>query len=382
MISPAPEAPAVTLVVADADNRAVRALQRRLQAGGYGVIAANSGEQVFQALHEQPVHAVIVSEKLRDSDGTIVCRKIKADSLSAYVPVILITEQGQNGNWPQSPPYTAPDATLSKPVDGEELLEWLNLLLSFKRQFDYRMKKLVTQVQTAELVKSDIINNVSHEIATPLLQVKSAVSLLAEDIARNGTREQARVASMATQAVGRLEDVVNNIRQLARAHNIELGPVVLHEAVDLAIRHLERSWTRRGACERVVKQVDDDLPLVVGDKRALGHLLQLLLDNALKFSPPDTPVFIIASRLSDDRVWVGVQDFGIGIPEEEHDRVFELGFQVDGSSTRRQGGTGTGLTLAMLLAQGMGSAIHLDSTPGEGSTFSFVLPVANLDDPY
>jgi signal transduction histidine kinase len=381
-ISPAPDVPAVTLLVADADNRTVRALQRRLLAGGYGVLAANSGQQVLQALSEKRPHAVILSENLRDGDGRDVCRQIKADSSATYVPVILITERDQNGDWSYEAPYTAPDATLCKPVNGGELLDWLHLLLSFKRQFDYRMKRLVTQVQTAELAKSNIITNVSHEIATPLLQVKSAVSLLAEDIARQGTREQARVASMATQAVGRLEDVVNNIRQLARADKIELGPVVLNEAVDLAIRHLERSWTWRGARDRILKQVEDDLPLVVGDKRALGHLLQLLLDNALKFSPADSPVYIIASRLSEDSVWVGVQDFGIGIAEEEHARVFEEFYQVDGSSTRRQGGTGSGLALAMLLAQGMGSAIHLDSVPSEGSTFSFVLPVTSLDDSF
>jgi signal transduction histidine kinase len=381
-VSPAPAVPSITLLVADADNRTVRAIQRRLQAGGYGVVAANSGEQVFRALHEKNPSAVILGDTLRDTDGKTICRRIKIDSTAIYVPVILIADHDQDGDWNEDFSPSAPDATLCKPVDGGELLEWLHLLLGFKRQFDYRMKKLVTQVQTAELVKSDIINNVSHEIATPLLQVKSAVSLLADDIARKGSREQARVASMATQAVGRLEDVVNNIRQLARAHNIELGPVVFDEAVDLAIRHVERSWTWRGARGRIRKRVDEDLPLVVGDKRALGHLLQLLLDNALKFSPANAPVYIIASRLSEDSVWVGVQDFGIGIPEDEHDRVFEVFYQVNSSSTRPQGGTGTGLALAMLLAQGMGSTIHLDSTPGEGSTFSFTLPVTSLDDPY
>jgi DNA-binding response OmpR family regulator len=259
-VSPAPEVPIITLLVADGDNRTVRALQRRLQAGGYGVIVANRAEQVFRTLHEKHPSAVILGENLRDTDGKTVCRQIKLDSTAIYVPVILIADHDQDGDWNEDPSPSAPDATLCKPVDGGELLEWLRLLLGFKRQFDYRMKKLVTQVQTAELVKSDIINNVSHEIATPLLQVKSAVSLLAEDIARHGSREQARVASMATQAVGRLEDVVNNIRQLARAHNIELGPVVLDEAVDLAIRHVERSWTWRGARARIRKQVDEDLP--------------------------------------------------------------------------------------------------------------------------
>ncbi len=77
-----------------------------------------------------------------------------------------------------------------------------------------------------------------------------------------------------------------------------------------------------------------------------------------------------------------MRDFGIGIPREAHDRVFEPFFQVDGSATRRYGGTGTGLALATLLASGLDTSITLDSAPGEGSTFSFLLPVADLDTIY
>jgi len=119
---------------------------------------------------------------------------------------------------------------------------------------------------------------------------------------------------------------------------------------------------------------------VIGDKRALGHLLQLLLDNALKFSPPATPVYILAMRPSPDQVWVGVQDLGIGIAREEHDRIFDAFYQVNGGANRAYGGTGTGLALAVLLAKGLNTQIKLASTPGEGSTFSFVLPVADLDE--
>jgi len=81
------------------------------------------------------------------------------------------------------------------------------------------------------MLKTDIIANVSHELGTPLLQVKSAVSLLAEDMNQGGSREQRLIASMATQAVARLEGVVNNIRQLARTRDIQLAPVVMHEGV-------------------------------------------------------------------------------------------------------------------------------------------------------
>jgi signal transduction histidine kinase len=239
--------------------------------------------------------------------------------------------------------------------------------------------------QEIDLLKSEIITTVSHELSTPLVQVKAAVSLLVEDFAQHGSAEQGRIGAMATQAVARLESVIDNIKQLAQTHHIRLNPVTIGDAVDLAVRQLDRSWASRGARERIEKRLDADLPLVWADKRALARLLQLLMDNALKFSPPDSPVRVLAWPESATLVWIGVQDFGIGIPKTEHDQIFEAFYLVDGSSTRRYGGTGTGLALALLLANGMNTTIELDSEPGEGSTFSFTLravDLENLPDPF
>jgi signal transduction histidine kinase len=248
-----------------------------------------------------------------------------------------------------------------------------------KRQFDHPHRRRAIETQELHLLKSDIITAVSHELRTPMVQVKAAVSLLSEDIKDNGTPDQLRIARMATQAAARLESEIENIRQLAQSHQIRFEPVVVDEAADLAVRHLARSWTSREYSGRVEKHIEAGLPLAWADKRALGRLLQLLLDNALKFSPPDEPVYVLAEPYDPTNIWIGVQDFGIGIAEEEHDNIFAAFYQVDGSSTRRYGGTGTGLALALLLASGMNTTIHLDSTPGEGSTFSFVLPVAEAD---
>lgn len=376
-----PGVQAATVLIADSDGRSAHALQRPLEEGGYVVLLAQSGRQTLRTVYDRRPDLVLLGSRLPEGDSGAICAQIKSDKNLGFLPVILLADDApeivhSNGNGD-----LAPDAVMLKPVDPAELATWLKVMLRLKAQFDRKLDRLAAEMQRLDVLRSDIITNISHELGTPLLQVKSAISLLAEDVHRDGTPEQARVAEMATQALARLEHEVNNIRQLARTHDIRLGPVMLADAVQRAMRHLERSWKSRGAAGRVETRLPPDLPFVLADKRALARLLQVLLDNALKFSPPDSPVYVRAKELDSSRVWVGVQDFGIGISEAEHERIFEPFYKVDASATQRYGGAGSGLALATLLASGMNITITVDSTPGEGSTFSFVLLAASLDEP-
>lgn len=371
-----------SLLVADSGHLVGAGLRRRLVENGYDVIAAHSARQALKLAQERRPHLLIVDSQLRGpADGRSLCQQVKHDDSLDFLPVIL-TVNPHDGCYEDDLESEA-DAMLLKPVDPDELLSWVRFLLRLKRQFDRLMhenRRLALATKQAEMLKNDIIRNVKHEMATPLLQVKSAIWMLAEDIEASGTPEQAQKASMAAKSIGRLEGVVENIRQLAQAHDIHLGPIRVSESIDLAMRHMERSWASREDRARIETFIDPDLPIIRADKRALARLLQLLLDNALKFSPANSPVYVHACVVPDDQVWIGIQDFGIGIAAKEHSRIFQAFYQVDGSVTRQHGGTGTGLALALLLAAGMNTVIHVDSELGEGSTFWFVLPVATPDD--
>jgi signal transduction histidine kinase len=368
----------VLVLIADDDQGVVTYLQAALKAGGFSVVAADDLQRTFHLVDHRRPHLLLLGDQLSDADGRWVCRQVKADDALGFVPVILMSDETPLPVNDES--LLSPDVVISKPVNRDELQTWMHHLLRMKRQFDHPNRRRAIETQELYLLKSDIITTVSHELRTPMVQVKAAVSLLSEDIKAHGTLEQLRIARMATQAAARLESEIENIRQLAQSHQIRFEPVVVDEAADLAVRHLARSWTSREYSGRVQKLIEPGLPMAWADKRALGRLLQLLLDNALKFSPQDEPVFVLAELYDPANIWIGVQDFGIGIPEEEHDNIFAAFYQVDGSSTRRYGGTGTGLALALLLASGMNTTIHIESTPGEGSTFSFILPVAETDD--
>lgn len=223
------------------------------------------------------------------------------------------------------------------------------------------------------LLKDAIVSTVSHELKTPLLQVKSSVALLGENAGNTDLLLQ-----YAQVAVTRLEAVINNIVRLAESLNMDsqhLGPVLIRESIDYAIRNLRRSWEHKDDTERIRIDLPKSLPPVQAYKQGLAIALQMLLDNALKFS--DGPVIISAHKVGH-QIHFSVTDNGIGIPKNKIGQIFDSFYQVDATSTRQRGGIGVGLAIVRYIMERHNSRIEVDSQEGKGSTFSFTLPIAEI----
>jgi signal transduction histidine kinase len=126
--------------------------------------------------------------------------------------------------------------------------------------------------------------------------------------------------------------------------------------------------------DRIEIAIDEPASPVLADPNRLERILINLLSNALKYSPPESPVRVRAARAGDEMV-VSVVDEGVGIPAEEQVRIFDRFYRVAGS--RRSEGLGLGLHITRLLVQAHGGRIWVESRVGEGSTFSFTLPVVD-----
>lgn len=226
-------------------------------------------------------------------------------------------------------------------------------------------------VDEISLLKNAIVRNVSHELRTPLLQVKSAVALMAEDIPNKTLGEYA------TGAVARLEAIIKNITQLADTQNIKPTPVLVREAVDYASRNLRRAWEHKDSSARIQVDIEPHLPPVMADRQGLSTVLQLLMDNALKFSEG---IVEVAAQRTGQQVRITVRDYGIGIAHDKLDSIFDSFYQIDSSSTRRYGGIGVGLAIVRLILDRHHVKIYVESVEGEGSTFWFDLPTARLTD--
>ncbi|MCC6612729.1 MAG: HAMP domain-containing histidine kinase [Anaerolineae bacterium] len=220
-----------------------------------------------------------------------------------------------------------------------------------------------------EMIKTLIVNNVGHELRTPLLQIKAAVKALP----RNRTTETQ--INFAETATARLEEVVQNITGLMQSRNIHPDITLPNDSIELARRWLKNSWKHTKERQRVVFNVPPHLPPVMADKRGIGTVIQIFIDNALKFSQDEVIVTAVAEK---DHVRLTVQDFGIGIPPEDHQRIFETFIQIDAGTTRHFDGLGVGLALARTILEKHDTCVKLISAPGEGSIFSFTLPIVDL----
>ena len=180
-----------------------------------------------------------------------------------------------------------------------------------------------------------------------------------------------------------LERLLSDILDSAR---IESGQVTIEPApfnLEQAVADIGALWRVKAEDKRVALEVEFDPNLsgtVHGDAVRLRQVLTNLVNNALKFTS-EGAVRISVTAIGGDRVQFRVSDTGVGFDREQRSRIFRRFQQADGSITRRYGGTGLGLAISTALVELMGGALDCESTPGEGSTFWFDIPLPRVDTP-
>ena len=244
-----------------------------------------------------------------------------------------------------------------------------------KRSEESLVEARDSALKTARL-KSEFMSNMSHEIRTPMTGVLGMLELLLETELDETQREFADDANMSAK---RLLKIINDILDFSK---IEAGQMVLAvEPIDLRgmVREVITTVSplaRPNAVE-LIEDIAPNLPArIVGDATRLSQILINLVGNAVKFTKKGNVtirITVIGQTEWNVRLRFEVQDTGIGIPENQINRIFGSFVQADGTSTRKYGGTGLGLAISKQLVELMGGEIEVRSHVGEGSTFKFVL---------
>ena len=238
-----------------------------------------------------------------------------------------------------------------------------------------------------ERMRSDFIANASHELRTPLTALAGFVETL-KGPAKNDEAARSTfldiMASEAARMVRLIDDLLSLSRVEAEANRPPRDKIVLADVVATALAGLEPQIGRHPGELQV--EVPDALPQIRGDGDQLQQLVANLVDNALKYGKPDTPVRVVAELLepaSDEAgplagrsaLLLSVVDRGEGIAPEHLPRLTERFYRVDKSRSRRAGGTGLGLAICKHIVKRHNGHLAVASRPGEGSTFQVYLPV-------
>lgn len=234
-------------------------------------------------------------------------------------------------------------------------------------------------VRQIELVnaKTSFVSNVTHELKTPIAVIKLATETI--EMGRyKDEAERDKFLRTITRETDRLAQLVDNILDFSRLEagqrTVQLVPLDLRDVVHAAMDSFKLRLEDGGF--RYEVNLPETLAPVLGDSRALQHCLLNLLDNAVKYSRDRKEVKVTAtSGNGDGTVRLAVSDKGIGIPAEDRERIFEKFARVETGLVHTVKGAGLGLSLVQMLVRAHHGRVEVASTPGEGSTFTILLPV-------
>jgi PAS domain S-box-containing protein len=270
------------------------------------------------------------------------------------------------------------------PFSGDQLIYATARDVTERRQMEQQLRHLREAAEAASAAKSEFLARMSHEIRTPMNAIIGMADLLWESQLGPVQREYVRVFR---RAGNNLLDLINDILDLSK---IEAGGMEIANAEfdlsDVIERSLEIAAVQahEKGLELVSHVAPDVPPDLIGDPHRLRQVLLNLLGNAVKFTERGEVVLRVereGESSAVNRLVFSVADTGIGIPHDKQALIFENFAQADTSTTRTHGGTGLGLAISKRLVSLMGGDLTVESEPGQGSTFRFVLNFATGNKP-
>ncbi len=343
-----------------------------------------------RAAHAEQEHAAVVTcmarvesslEILRtgfvvcDSEGTIVvCNQTATTLLQARHGEALVAQLIKD--------------LLEKARNGEQAMTTIELRSEPRRSYEVEARPVersgqmlgavalvrdITEQHHNAAVRRDFVANVSHELKTPI----GALSLLAESLTTDPDPEvKARLTGRIQIEIQRVANTIDDLLMLASLEGqseptdelIKIGTVI-----DGALERISETARQRDIELRV--NLEEPSQAVRGSRVELESALFNLLDNAVKFSEPDSPVGVSVTR-DKQRLLISITDQGIGIPADERSRIFERFYRVDRARSRHTGGTGLGLSIVRHVAVRHGGEVSVTSREGYGTSFTICLPLA------
>ena len=310
------------------------------------------------------------------ADDAVETLQLFRSYLLMFAPVLLFGAAGF-GYWMSRRALAPVDALVrtAREVGGTNLssrVQKLNTGDELQRLSD-TLNEMLDRIETAFLRVTQFTADASHELRTPVSLIRTEAELaLRRSRGEAEYKESLRhILLEAERTTALIEQLLSLARADSGRETVKLQPVNLAHMLNALVEGWQQVATIRSM--QLSAKIDDAAVFVMGDEPLLRRLADILLDNAIKYTPSPGSVRLSLEQNADKAVMT-VQDSGVGIAEEEQSKIFERFYRVDRARTRAQGGTGLGLAIAQWIVAQHHGAIAVVSRPGEGATFRVELP--------
>jgi signal transduction histidine kinase len=259
------------------------------------------------------------------------------------------------------------------------MAEKINAMIKEMQNYAKTLEEKNTYLNRINELKDEFLANTSHELRTPINGIIGIVESMIDGATGALSDEQKYNLAIVSNSGKRLSNMINDILDFTKLKNkeivLQIKPIDLKTIVDTVI--VLSKPLIKGKDLVLVNEIDGSLPAINADENRIQQILYNLIGNAIKFT--EKGKVGVSAALINDMVAVTIADTGIGIPEDKFDRIFESFEQADGSTAREYGGTGLGLSITKSIVELHGGSITVESKLGEGSRFTFTVPLAGGD---
>ncbi|MCL5674519.1 MAG: hybrid sensor histidine kinase/response regulator [Candidatus Omnitrophica bacterium] len=362
-----------SILIVDDTPANLHVLTGMLKEQGYRVRPALNGKMAIQGAQAEPPDLILLDINMPEMNGYQVCERLKTDKQLKDIPVIFISALNETADKVKA--FTAGGVDyVTKPFQFEEVAARVKTHLEIQRQ-KHVLQENYQQLHKLESFRDGLVHMIVHDIRNSLTGIYGYIELL-----RN--TEEGKISpdgqEYAQRALNGLESLVEMTSTLLDVSKIESGQMKLNFS----------EWDMAGLTRDILKKMDslretrrftivmdpqDGRFILESDRILIGRVIQNLMSNALKFTPPDGEISIVLKSLQD-HIQFSVKDTGPGIPAEYHKKIFEKFGQVESQTGNCPRSTGLGLTFCKMTVEAHGGRISVDSEVNKGSTFWFILP--------
>lgn len=364
------------ILIVDDKPENIISLRSVLIRNGFEVDTASSGEEALKKVLKKSYVLIILDVQMPDMDGFEVAKAISGFSKAKDTAIIFLSAASTEKRYITQGYSAGGQDYITKPVETDILLLKVKTFYKIYEQNRtlIEMKSaLLNEIdirKDAERKKDEFISIASHELKTPLTSVKGYLQLLERTIEKG---EMVRVLDQLQKVQNQVEKLNSLVADLLDLSKIESGEMKFNMQVfsmDLLVDNVIETIQQINPTIKIIREGRLENK-IFGDEMRLEQVITNFLTNAIKYAP-DSKKVIVTTKMNEEKLYISVRDFGIGMPEEHLPKVFKKYYRVEESSLRFQG-LGIGLYISKQIIERHGGKIGVLSQEGEGSEFFFEL---------